>query len=73
MAWVFQMAEWDYANWSARGTDCGGRDRRSLMSPFDTLEAQETIADKFLVLRNEVLSGRGDLEIVSREGSKLSG
>ena len=38
----------------------------------DVLRAPETIADKFLALRNEDLSGHGDLRIISRQDSRLS-
>lgn len=46
MTWVIQMSKWLYTNWDGRGTLWGGRDR--LKSTCGVLEAQETIADKFL-------------------------
>lgn len=71
VTWVVQMCKWGYTNWDGRGTDWGSMDRGRLMSTFDVLQAQEKIADKFLVLRNEVLSGHGNVGFVSREHSKL--
>lgn len=47
------------------------RGQGSLKSSSDVLKALETIPDKFLVLRNEVLSRQGDLGIISRQCSRL--
>lgn len=38
----------------------------------DVLKAPETLAEKFLVLGNEALSGHGDLGVISRQCSRLS-
>lgn len=66
MTWVVQMGKQKYASWDGRGTVWGGRDRGGFKGTFDVLRAQETISDKFLVLRNEVLTGQA-LGIISRK------
>lgn len=61
------MDKQKYASCDGRGTVWGGRDWGGFKGTFDVLRAQEMIADKFLVLRNEVLSGHGALGIISRK------